>query len=512
MLSFFTGCAVQKETERWNRVIDTHLPVITVESPAPEPGQDILTQSGPLKLSVEQAVMSALSNNRDLHIQILAPVKAGTFDLIERAAFDPELFATIAFDAEDSIDTSDTGRETSVTDKTIESTMGIRKTFFMGTTMEATISHERLDEEGDPTTRETRVGLTLTQALLNGFGNSVNLVGVRQAYLDLAVSMEELRGVTQALVADTEILYWHFVLARRKIAIFEESLGVAKKQRDEIEQQIGVGLLPKMEAAAARSEVALREQDLIDAKSLAETQRLKLVRLINPGGEPGFDRALIPTGDPVIDTTQVTDPADRINLAHARRPDLREARLRLEKNRLETVQTRNGLLPRLDLFITLGRTGYAHSFMDSFQDIGDDDLTDIRVGLSLTHMVGNRENRAIHESAFASRRQAELAVANLCDIIDLDVRLAINEVNRTARQITATHTTRLFQEETWQAEKNRFDVGSSTALMVAQAQRDLLTAKIAEVEAIVTYRISLVNLHLAQGTLLEMRGIKMTNA
>jgi outer membrane protein len=33
-----------------------------------------------------------------------------------------------------------------------------------------------------------------------------------------------------------------------------------------------------------------------------------------------------------------------------------------EQQRLETVVTRNGLLPRLDFFITLGKTGYADSF------------------------------------------------------------------------------------------------------------------------------------------------------
>ena len=68
-------------------------------------------------------------------------------------------------------------------------------------------------------------------------------------------------------------------------------------------------------------------------------------------------------------------------------------------------------------------------------------------------------------------------------------------------------TTRELQERTLEAEQQRFDVGSSTALLVAQAQRDLLESRIAEVEAVVNYRIALVRLHLAEGSLLERHGV-----
>ena len=45
--------------------------------------------------------------------------------------------------------------------------------------------------------------------------------------------------------------------------------------------------------------------------------------------------------------------------------------------------------------------------------------------------------------------------------------------------------------------------------MVAQAQRDLLVSQIAEVEAVIAYRIALTSLFKAEGTLLERRGIEI---
>ena len=98
-------------------------------------------------------------------------------------------------------------------------------------------------------------------------------------------------------------------------------------------------------------------------------------------------------------------------------------------------------------------------------------------------------------------------MSNLSQIVDMDVRLAVNEVERTRQQIAASTVTRTYQEQTAQAEVERFKVGASTSLLVAQAQRDLLASQIVEVESVVNYRIALVRLYVAEGSLLERRGI-----
>jgi hypothetical protein len=46
-------------------------------------------------------------------------------------------------------------------------------------------------------------------------------------------------------------------------------------------------------------------------------------------------------------------------------------------------------------------------------------------------------------------------------------------------------------------------------LQLALAQRDLLASELAEVEAMVGYRLALVELYRAEGSLLERRGIRM---
>jgi outer membrane protein len=99
------------------------------------------------------------------------------------------------------------------------------------------------------------------------------------------------------------------------------------------------------------------------------------------------------------------------------------------------------------------------------------------------------------------------ALENLGRTIHLDVRLAVNEIERARQQIHASRVTRRSEEQTVQAEIERFNVGAGTALLVAQAQRDLLISQIAEVRAVINYRIALIRLFLAEGSLLARRGI-----
>ncbi len=462
-----------------------------------------------IALSVEQAVLLSLQNNQDLHVRQLTPVITGTFELLERGAYDPEVFSEIVYLDEKTSETArSTGQQFNVSGTDTAGIGGIRQRLPTGTTIEATVEQERTISNRTPEQQTARLGLSVTQSLLQGFGPAVNLVSVRQAELETVASLYELRGFTEALLAETERAYWSYVLAQQEIAIFEESLTVAKQQLHEVEQRIEVGVLPEIEAAAARSEVARRDQGLINARGNLADRRLRLLRLISPAPGGRLDLEVNPTSEPRMDPQPVTDVAGRLKLAERFRPDLNEARLRVQQNRLETILTKNGLLPRLELFIDLGQTGFSDTFSDSFKEV-DGDTYDFTAGVQFSHYLGNRAATARDLAAHASRKQAMEAVANLQQIVRLDVLLAVNEVERASQLVAASRVTRLLQEQTLKAEKERFDVGASTALLVAQAQRDLLVSSIAEVEAIVNYRIALIDLYLAEGSLLERRGVKL---
>jgi outer membrane protein TolC len=188
------------------------------------------------------------------------------------------------------------------------------------------------------------------------------------------------------------------------------------------------------------------------------------------------------------------------------RPILNEARLRILSNDLELVKTKNGLLPLLDLFVNLGTSGYADSFGQSVSDI-DGNNYDILAGVRFQYPIYNRDAKARQQRAMLSRDQAEKALANLSQLVEVDVRTAYIEVRRSKQQIAASSATRRLNEEKLRIETEKLRVGKSTSFLVAQAQRDLLISRIAEVQALANYIKALVNLYQQDGSLLERRGI-----
>ena len=153
-------------------------------------------------LSVEQAAMLALQNNRALRVHRINPAIAGTFEKIERGAYDPEVFAEMEFFEEKASETSRaTGEQFGVQGTDVEIIAGVRQELPFGTTVEAAIEHDRSDSDRAPDQQTARVGLSITQSLLRGFGPAVNLAGVRQAQMDAAASLYEFRGFTETLIA-----------------------------------------------------------------------------------------------------------------------------------------------------------------------------------------------------------------------------------------------------------------------------------------------------------------------
>ncbi|GAG49528.1 unnamed protein product, partial [marine sediment metagenome] len=214
-----------------------------------------------------------------------------------------------------------------------------------------------------------RFGITFTQALLRGFGTQVNVARLRQARLDTRLTEYELRGFTEFLVAQVERTYWDYALARRQIEIFEESLKLARQQLSETEELIGVGRLAEAELAAVQAEVAAQEQGLINARSNMESIRLQLLRLLNPPGIRLWQRRVDLIHQPTLPEIKLDDVDQYVAVSMRMRPELNEARLGILRDDLQLVRTKNGLLPLMDLFITLGKSGYADSFGESVSNI-----------------------------------------------------------------------------------------------------------------------------------------------
>ena len=467
-----------------------------------------LPEKGPLKITVKDAILIAFQNNRSLLVERINPSIRKTYEEQERAVFDPTLDAELSDQRNDSMSLNQSGSYTvnSVND-VLQGSISLKDFFPTGTFVEITAVTKTTDsDQYSEQYSSTRLGLSVTQSLLQGYGTDVNLAQLRQSRLETDITQYELRGFSESLLETVETTYWDYALSRRQIEIVEESLKLARQQINETEEMIKVGAMAEAELAAVQAEVATQQQGLINAKSTSESNRLRLIRLLNPPGDNPWEREITLVHPPTLPEIKYDEVEAHVAVAIRMRPELNQAKIDIKKEDIEIVRTKNGLLPKMDLFITLGKTGYADSFSGSVNDI-DGDSYDMMVGLNFEYPIFNRDARAQHRRALLRRDKADLALDNLKQMIELDVRSAYIEVNRTKEQISASTATRKFQEEKLRIETEKFRVGLSTNLFVAQVQRDLLSSRISEVQAVVNYLKALVKFYRLEGSLLERRGI-----
>ena len=467
-----------------------------------------VTTTGPLQLKVMDAILLGLEKNRSLRVERLEPAITRTFENQENALFDPVLTGGISgqkFTAEE--ETSAGGGLKKVETKTVDGSAHLSRFFATGATVsiDGTTRFSESSTDRGPLD-ETRAGVSITQSLLKGAGTAVNVANLRQARIDTLSTEYQLRGFAEMLVARIENTYWDYTLSQRRIEIYQESLRLAEQQLAETRERIAVGKMAALDLSAAAAEVASRQADLINARGLLEKMRIQLVNLVNPGGTNAFKRDFLLLDQPRMPQAELDDVSTHVAVAMRMRSDLNETRLGIERGDLDVVKTRNGLLPRLDLFITLGSSGYADSFRRSSRNVNGD-FYDAAAGLEFAFPIGNADAKAQHLRANLKRDQASEILANMRQLAEVDVRSAYVEIGRAREEVAATALLVKLREETVRSETEKFRVGRSTTLLVAQTHRELLISQIQQIEAIVNYQKSIVSLYLSEGSLLERRGI-----
>jgi outer membrane protein TolC len=460
-----------------------------------------------LRIRLHEAILMALEHNSTVTIQRLEPAVDRSYVREKRADFDPSITASASRGRSKSQRRLGTqSLPFDMTDRSTEYDLAIEQFVPTGTTISAGFSMGSSISSLYTDQYAGRMELTVTQALLQGFGTGWNLAELRKAGVDVEIAQAELKAVAEQVVADIEKAYWEIYLTDREVDIQEKSLELARQQLNESLERVSVGKLPELELAAVRAEVANREETLIDARSDYEQARLGFIFLLNPPDRAGWHTIPVPVETPFIPPDTLADISIHAQLGSKYRADLQQARLDLEKGILDLQQTRNGLLPKLDIFVTLGRTAYAESFRDAVPEL-DSPYYDITAGMTLNFPLLRRAAKAEAARAKWTKEQRELALQNMERLVQRDIHSAYIEVLRSRQKVEATRVTSQLQEQKLAAEQEKFRVGKSTNLLLLQVQRDLTGSRLEEARSNVMFLNSLVQLYLMEGTLLERRGI-----
>jgi outer membrane protein TolC len=129
------------------------------------------------------------------------------------------------------------------------------------------------------------------------------------------------------------------------------------------------------------------------------------------------------------------------------------------------------------------------------------------VGLTLDIPLNSVFSRAAHAQAKLELEQATLRLKNQEQAIYLEIRNGVRSVETNYKRVQSYRVARELAEKKLQAEEEKLKVGLSTNFVVLTYQRDLSTARSAELRAIVDYTISAAALDRAMGTNLKSKNI-----
>ena len=366
-----------------------------------------------------------------------------------------------------------------------------------------------------------------TQPLLRGFRVDNSRTQIQVTRINRDISDIDLRQTIINTVADVENAYWELLYSVASVAVQQQALDLAEQLVRDNRARVEIGTLAPIEVVQSQAEAAARRQTLAQAQQALRTAELALKRLIVGGTQDELWTAeLSPVDQPRLSQPPIDIPS-AVNNALGQRTDLGRAQRQQDINQLNVRALRNHTLPALDLvgaFQLQGQGGdlLVRDFLggeaeqvipggygDALSQLADARFPVWTVGLQMSYPIGTSSEEAALERARLQVRQTEAELRQLELSVATEVTNAALQVESISERIDAATASRELAEEQLAAEESKLQVGLSTNFFVVQSQRDLATARDAELRAILDYQKALVELERLQQTSLTRTGISI---
>jgi outer membrane protein len=403
----------------------------------------------------------------------------------------------------------------------------------------------------------------VTQPLLNGRGTIANTRYILEA--KNTVKVGESQFAQQAMTTITQVAqdYWELVYARENVKVEQVAVAADQQLYENNKKQLEIGTMAPLDVITAQSQLATDQQALVQAQTTQLLDETTLLVAITKD-------ALAPQlkGVEIVPTTPIFTPTvenisldDAVHEAWQKRPELQQADLNLKNAGIEIKATKNALLPQVNLFAEYQGTGlsgkqtvntvtptafaanlnspivdaagaltapalYASEVAaettttnifrtglgEDWQRMIDGSYPSFEAGFNITLPIRNRAAEAQNATAQLNQRQQEVAYKQTQSTILLSVRQALITLEQDRAAVAAAEESRVYNQQSYDDEVKRLQLGTSTAFTVVQKQQLLTQAEGVELRD----RINLIEAELtfnqAMGRTLEVHNITLADA
>jgi outer membrane protein len=373
--------------------------------------------------------------------------------------------------------------------------------------------------------------LSATQPLLKNFGIDTNKRNIYIASNDLDISDFEFESKVIETVTAMENIYWELVFSIEDLNVKKKSLKRAKDLEKRVRAQVKVGTVAPLEILQAQSEVASREELLLQAEDLILDNEDNLKNILNIDFDtPAGLKTMVPADRPRFMPEKQSDLSESIKKALKNRPDYLSRKAALANDNILVKYNENQVYPSLDLIGSLGLNGISGNAVRISQFDGGEvqsgfggdygtalnstisrDYYQWGVGLRLSYPLGNRSAKSKLTAARLKVAQTLLDIKDLEKKIIVEVREAVRQIKTETKRVQATRLARKLAEEKLNAEEKKLEVGLSTSFEVLQFQEDLVAEQSNEIRALIDYNKAKTRLRQVLATTLEAHNIQMSS-
>ena len=408
---------------------------------------------------------------------------------------------------------------------------------------------------------QSTLTIQITQPLLNGFGRIPNIRYILEAKNTIKVGESQFAQQVITTVTQVATDYWELVFARENVKVEQVAVAADQQLYENNKKQLEIGTMAPLDVITAQSQLATDQQALVQAQT---TQLLDETTLLVAITKDPLVGQL--SGIEIVPTSPIFNPApvsisldDAVQEAWKNRPELQQAELNLKNAGIEIRATKNALLPTVNLFGEYSATGLggierkssttatglaadtaapivdatgtpvpglfepsAITALNLFAFPGGygDDLNRLfnaryptfEGGINFTLPIRNRAAEAANATAQLNQRQQLTQYRQTESTIVLNVRQALITLEQDRAAIAAAEQARTLQQQSYDDEVKRLQLGTSTAFTVIQKQQLLTAAEGVELRDRINLIEAELNFNQAMGRTLDVHHIIVAGA
>lgn len=492
-----------------------------------------------LRLSLKDLTKLALQNNLDIAISDTNEEIQQQRLIQAYGPYDPMITSRLGVSATKNPNTNQTniaaGQDTFNKQDFAQWNFGFIQAVKTGGTLQANWNSNRTDTNQlfslFTPQYSAQASVSFTQPLRRNFRIDQTRTNIKLVNLDMKINDSKFKQQVVTTIAGIQGVYWDLVGAIRNYDIARDAVRFAQVTLRDNRKKVEIGTLAPIAITEARASMVSREGDLIAAEQgILQVENALRSKITNDRNAEIWHKVIAPADTPEFKDYSIALD-DAIDTALKNRPELEQTDLSLRELSLSYDLQANMKKWQFDLTGGFGTVGVAGpqsispvtgspqivpslvgGLPTAYKTIFSGGYTNWSIAFNVQIPLRNRNVEAQLAQLKVNQRQGLMQRKNQELAIQVDVRNAVQALDTNKKRVDQAKLARELAAEQLDGEEKRFQAGLSQNYLVLQRQNELSVAQYQELQALISYRKSIIILQQSIYTLLESNDFEIAKS